>query len=365
MALTENQLCVFCGKPPNAKTREHVVPKWLLEMTGDPRRVVVFGQNFEKQKEPIQYSWSSYVAPACDTCNNKYAELEGRIKPNIEALQRQELLTVSAYIDLLDWLDKVRVGVWLTRHMIEKHPIKITPNFHISSRIAEKDRMLALYVFDSGNKGINLFGIDSLIFNEMPSSFGLRINDLLILNVSSDFFCSKGCGLPHPKSMKLLMGGENNGMLKMDGFSYATEITNPITGLNLFKPVVWIYQPIKMLSQDPMFQAGYYGHTNLYDTRIRARTLDGSARQGALFRQYEDRIEVLQNRNSLIQFDEVIGGDCAMQKDIAASIYDIQINLFDDLQYEWIEAASDFEKSYRKLKLDHTAELAKLYRNAD
>jgi hypothetical protein len=126
-----------------AITREHVVPYWLLEMTGDPHRVVTFGQNFNKGKEPNRYSWSNFVAPACDNCNNKYAKIEGRVKTCVEALQQREALPVFAYVELLDWLDKVRIGVWLTRHMIEKHPIEITPHFHISSRMAAKDRMLA------------------------------------------------------------------------------------------------------------------------------------------------------------------------------------------------------------------------------
>lgn len=366
MALTGNKFCVFCGQEPNTKTREHVLPYWLLEMTGDPRRVVTFGQNFDNRKKPIRYSWSSYVAPACDACNNKYAESEGNVKAIIETLQRRETLPVSAYIHLLDWLDKVRIGIWLIRQMTEMYPIEITPNFHISSRIAEKDRMLALYVFDSDNKGINLFGSDGLIFNEMPCCFGCRINDLLLLNVSSDFFCSKGCGLPHPKSSKVLMGGENHGMLKLEGFGYEAEITNPITNLKLFKPVVWLYQPIKTPSSEPMFQAGYYGHTNPYDSRIMERTLRGNERQGALFRQHIDRVEVIQDPSALVEFNQVTGDDCAMLNDIVATVYDIQVNMFRDLQYEFIDPdmQDDFNAAYRKLKIDHSLELAEMYRNA-
>ena len=68
----------------------------------------------------------------------------------------------------------------------------------------------------------------------------------------------------------------------------------------------------------------------------------------------------------MIELDQVIGDDCAMLKDVAASIYDVQISLFSDLQYEWIEPArhNDFEEAYRKLKLDNAVELARIYRNA-
>jgi hypothetical protein len=333
-------------------------------MTGDPRRIVTFGQNFDKDKARIRYSWSNFVAPACDQCNNKYAELETRVKPSIEALLRREPLPVSAYVEILDWLDKVRIGIWLTRHMIENHPREITPHFHISARIGEKDRMVAVYPFDSENKDINLFGSDSLIFSDMPCCFGLRINDLLLLNISSDFFCSRGCGLPHPQSMRVLRGGENDGKLKLEGVGYAAEISNPINDLKLFKPVVWLYQPIKLPFSSPVFKGGFYGHTNSFDSRLFERTLRGNDRQGALFRQYADRVEVLADTSSLIEFDQVVGDDCAMQKDIAASIYDVQIGLFDALVDEWIEPkeAPEFDKAYRQLKLDHATELAAAYR---
>ena len=364
MAIAEGRFCVFCGKEPNGKTREHVVPYWLLEMTGDPSRVVAFGQNFAKGKKPIRYSWSSYVAPACDPCNNKFSNLESRVKPRVEALQRRESLSVSDYVELLDWLDKVRIGVWFVRHMIENHPSRITPNFHIDTRIAQKDRMVAVYVFDSANKGINLFGADSLIFNDMPSCFGLRINDILLINVSSDFLCSAGCGFPYPATMKLQIGGNQSGKMVLENFRYSTDIRHPITKLRLFKPVVWLYQPIAMPSTGPIFQGGFQGHFNLADSRLAALMLEGSDRQGGLFRQFSHRVEVYRALSDVIEFDEVIGDASAMQKDIAASVYDAQNFLFKSVTYEWHVPASQrkFDKAYRKMKIKHAEQLAKMYR---
>jgi hypothetical protein len=322
-------------------------------MTGDPKRVVPFGINYEKGKKVIEYSWSNFVAPACDACNNRYAEMESRMKPIIEGLQRRETLPVHAYVELLDWLDKVRVGVWLVRHMIEKHPINITPNFHIDTRIGQKDRMVAVSVFDSGNRGINLFGADSLIFNDMPSCFGLRINDILLLNVSADFFCSKGCGFPYPETMLLQMGGDEDGKMVLQDFRTPTGFEHPLTRLKLFKPVVWLYQPVKLPTWDPVFQGGFVGHTSMFDSRIAAMTLEGNERYGALFRQFSDRVHVHRSLSDAIEFDEVIGGDSAMQKDIAASVYDCQVRLFKAVNYRWFdrERKRGFAKLYRKLKL--------------
>src|SRR5262245_43209368 len=63
MSIPGEQFCICCGEPPDGKTREHVVPYWLLEMTGDPLRVVPFGTNYANGKKLIEYSWSNFVAP--------------------------------------------------------------------------------------------------------------------------------------------------------------------------------------------------------------------------------------------------------------------------------------------------------------
>lgn len=98
-----------------------------------------------------------------------------------------------------------------------------------------------------------------------------------------------------------------------------------------------------------------------------ARTLKGNERHGTLFRQHEDRIEVLRDPAELAELDQVIGNDCTMLKDIAARVYEVQISLFHDLQYEWIGSArpNDIEEAYRKLQIDHAVEQAKMYRNAN
>jgi hypothetical protein len=131
--------------------------------------------------------------------------------------------------------------------------------------------------------------------------------------------------------------------------------------------VVWLYQPIKLPTFDPVFQGGFVGHTNSFDSRIAARTLEGSKRLGALFRQYTDRVQIHRALSDVIEFDDVTGDDCAMQKDIAASVYDCQVRLFKDVNYRWIdrERKNRFQKAYRKLKLENAAQMAKLYRGEE
>jgi hypothetical protein len=38
-----DKFCVFCGEKPENKNKEHIIPKWLIELTGNPNRQANFG----------------------------------------------------------------------------------------------------------------------------------------------------------------------------------------------------------------------------------------------------------------------------------------------------------------------------------
>jgi hypothetical protein len=67
--------CVFCGQQPTNRNREHILPQWLLALTGDPKRVVSLGYDYHKGK-PREFAISQFVVPACTACNYRYAEFE-------------------------------------------------------------------------------------------------------------------------------------------------------------------------------------------------------------------------------------------------------------------------------------------------
>ena len=179
--MSTNRFCVFCGKKPKKQTREHILPQWLIELTGNPKRVVNLGTNF-KNGQTISFDWSNFCVPACESCNAEFATLETRAKNHVLKLTARKALSSIEYSDLMDWLDKVRIGVWIGYHFIQGNPTLINPNFHIKSRISKKDRMIAIYPIDSKDTGLNAFGVESLIFHSQPSCFALRINNILILN---------------------------------------------------------------------------------------------------------------------------------------------------------------------------------------
>jgi len=116
--LSKPKLCVFCGHRAVEKTKEHVIPSWLIEMTGNPNRQIILGSffsNFIKDKEVQnkQISFNSFTFPACKNCNARFSDLEVRAKPIIEKLINNNPISAFDFDILLDWFDKVRIGLWV------------------------------------------------------------------------------------------------------------------------------------------------------------------------------------------------------------------------------------------------------------
>jgi len=110
------------------------------------------------------------------------------------------MLSVSQCYCLLDWLDKVRIGLWLGYHALHKEIFE--PNFHIDSRLGKKDR-LAIISVDPNDKSrsLGIGGCDNNVFRTSQSGMFLRINNIRIVSASFDFLVSPLAGLPHPKEL--------------------------------------------------------------------------------------------------------------------------------------------------------------------
>ena len=74
------KFCVFCGKKPQAKTVEHIIPKWLIELTGDPKRIGFFGVKYEEGFPKRKFSLNQFQFPSCSTCNAFFSDLENNTK---------------------------------------------------------------------------------------------------------------------------------------------------------------------------------------------------------------------------------------------------------------------------------------------
>jgi len=192
------RLCIFCGERPTSKTMEHVIPQWLINLTGDPKRKVFLGMNLSSKQE-IRFSFDSLKFPACDSCNNRFSGLEGEVKEIVIKLLSQQPLTADSFHILLSWFDKVRVGLFLGLNTLKGDIIE--PNYYIESRTNKSDRMVLIYKTSNKSQGINVLGVNSPLFSRFPSFMGIRINNYYFLNIATFFLFSRRLGLPHPKEV--------------------------------------------------------------------------------------------------------------------------------------------------------------------
>ena len=194
-----NRTCVFCGDAPANESDEHVIPQWLMKATGSPNRTVSFGLNPERN-ELVRFGFKGFTAPACVACNTAWADLEGQAKRVVTTLRATNTLSREDTVVLLDWLDKVRVGVWLALRLLHGNPFAVDrPLFGITKRVGSADRMVHVFRFLSDHPdGITFMGTALPLFGIMPSAWCLRVGDFAFLNASAPFLFSKRAGFPFP-----------------------------------------------------------------------------------------------------------------------------------------------------------------------
>jgi hypothetical protein len=201
----QGRLCAFCGEKPKNKTKEHVLPRWLIRAAGKEGESVWLGVNRYTGRE-YQFPFEQLTLPACDVCNNFYAQLEGKAQPVLEKLFAEQRITTGDLVVLLDWFDKVRLGLWLWHLAMNGKPI--ARRFHITQRLGRKDRLLFLAYFEGQPRGMSLFGINNLAFELSPSCFGLTVKNIAFINASFDHLLSQQLGFPYIDHWRLQGEGE-------------------------------------------------------------------------------------------------------------------------------------------------------------
>ena len=274
--------CIFCGQRPKSKTKEHVIPRWLIEMTGDPKRQVSFGTYNIKNKPPTKLAFDQLTFPACDECNGEFSDLEGRARKVTELLLKKRPLTSTDLNCLLDWLDKVRTGMWLGHLWLDGNPWGIEPTFYISSRVRRHDRSVGIGWIEGRHPGVNLVGPESPCFGLLPITMCIFINELALFNSSTVGLCSRRLGFPffRPDDSATPSDGVTEGWIAPG----SERIMRPIERIGLLRSQPFVYQPV--------FEKGVDGALSpAYDTDyVRQNSYDFNAGLGALFLQHRGEI---------------------------------------------------------------------------
>ncbi len=234
------KVCIFCGQRPINKTREHIIPKWLIELTGNPKRFGFFG--FYKKDEDLKemhLSFDRFTFPACKECNDEFSKLEASTKPVIIGLLEEKPLDDKEINLILTWLDKVRIGLWIGS-LYYNNLFGINPKFYISQGAFTRDRMLILYKNNYSKKRLNFIGVHH-VFQMLPICFTLIINNYAFTNIAKIFLLSKGFGLAVPKQEYILPSSNPNLIKFIMG---SQEINNNIVDFNFEKKCTEFYQPI-------------------------------------------------------------------------------------------------------------------------
>lgn len=269
--------CVFCGKKPQDKSKEHVVPRWLIELTGDPSRNANFGFNkdpTQKTLTPRSFAFDKFTFPACSACNQKFSGLEANVKKTMMSVLNAEPVSVPSLSELLDWFDKVRIGLWLGMRLLDKNIASVEPNFHIETRLGRRDRLLIVEKSDFSGKRLNFVATDTINFALTPSAFMLIVNNYHFTNVSSLFLCARRLGFPYAESMRLYPGREETEVHLAKG---RERVMRPVLRRAIAERGDPIYQP--------MFKDGLSeGTREFYDTAyVREHSLSFPEGIGNLF----------------------------------------------------------------------------------
>lgn len=263
------KFCIFCGEKPKNKNLEHVIPQWLIRMTGVEKKTV-FAPH---PNLGVDISFMHFSFPACTECNSKFAKMEAAVKPVVEAVLSGQSISGADASLLMDWFDKVRIGLWLSNmYYDQKLRENVQPRYHIGVGVAKKDRMLSiqkLNLKEGEKKGIYCGGTMTYLFNYCPVAFTMVINDYYFFNASTHNLISPRVGFPRITSATV--HDNEKGLFSIDitdnHENRHKKVVNPI--IQAFTPnldAVTFYQPIyKDFIAEPGFPIDEYMEQHSYD----------------------------------------------------------------------------------------------------
>jgi hypothetical protein len=200
-----DKFCLFCGKKPDIKTKEHILPKWLIKLTGDPNRKALFPLLGNAENT---FTFSKFTFPSCKLCNHKFGKLEELAKIVVSKMLRSENIKALEIEILMDWMDKIRIGIWLAQYARDGEKYDFEPKFYIQQRIGEKDRALYIAFTKQKTKRLNFLPSIDPYFIYSPCFMGIYINGIAIISISQEFIISQATNLPYYSIEKILeIGG--------------------------------------------------------------------------------------------------------------------------------------------------------------
>ena len=267
--------CIFCGKNPESKTKEHVFPIWLLEHTSNLNAKGAFGYDLSKDPpEPRIIPFKSFQFPACDQCNQNFKTLENKTSKIIKKMNNLEAVSEIELNILLNWFDKVRRGLFLGFNMLDSEYLKVYPSFYIQTGIGLTDRVLHINIFNENTKILAARGCDTFIFKLMPSCFLLIIDNLCFINMATSYLFARRLGFPYTSKIFYKDSGKGHTVILKRG---KERVMYPLIRRMFKMNGIQVYQPMF-----PLKSLGEYVH--YYESQyVKERSLDWNNGVGRIF----------------------------------------------------------------------------------
>jgi len=285
-----NKFCIFCGREPEAKNKEHVIPLWLIRATGNPNRTARFGVDLTQTPPRLrEFAFNALTFPACQKCNEIFGCLEVAAKPILERVLAKAAISAQQFSVLLDWFDKIRVGLWLGYLYLDKNPNGITPSFHIQTRVRQTDRTAIVIHIVDRQQGINFLGPESPCFQSSPTCFALLINEWCFVNISGMAINSRRLGFPYAQPVHF----RDDGKIMVSIEPGTQRIMRPVQRDVLFSKATILQQPIfprSLLS--PKVQARFR------EDWVRCRSIDPENGVGSVFIETPDQVSIYPSHDS-------------------------------------------------------------------
>ena len=316
--------CVFCGQAPDGETLEHVIPDWLIKLTGPVGRKARFGVDWRTGKIR-EFAFGRLRFPACRACNERYGQLlENRTSDIVKRLMAGASLTTDDMNRLLDWLDKVRVGMWLGYMALSGNRFGIEPKFHISDRIARHDRALLIYRVDECEPRLLIAGTESPVFEHSPVCFGLLANNVGLVNVSSAFLLAKRLGVPYPVEKRL----DERGDIVFTLSAGTGKLRRPVIAYYSSQPCTCVMQLVtsQKFTNDESIR-------DLYADAHTRRLLDvGTSHRGKIIVDLPSGLLVCEESTAVPWCPETTEDPSLMWCLVSRTVYDWQLKLLEEVR---------------------------------
>lgn len=269
-----SKFCVFCGKPPVDKNREHIIPQWLIKYTERGKMPVVKVMEPDGTLKP-KISYMNFTMPACEACNEEFSQLEGLVKPILLNILAGKPVSAREISLFLDWMDKVRLGLRLSMVYLQNGLNQEPPHTFIKQRTGYADRMLIIEkIKPQPDVRLAFPDTHTRFFKTAAQSFQFIIDNYVFTNASAPFIVSSKLGFPYATHMETLDAPN----VLVDNWMPGTERTRgPVFG-NVFPA------QDKMIVYQPIFKP--FTEISYYDTDyVKSHSLDYDAGLGGIFYQ--------------------------------------------------------------------------------